>query len=483
MKEIAGRKHEISLMRKALDSKEAFLLAVYGRRRIGKTFLIEQVYAGHIQFELIGLHNASLKEQLTNFAISLGAYTKKYQEQGIPGNWLEAFEQLKNYLSSLPANKKQVLFFDEFPWLDSKRSGFLAAFEHFWNSWAVRQSHILVVVCGSAASWMLKKVVHNRGGLHNRITQSIRMLPFTLAETYEFLRLRHVKLGLYDIVQLYMCMGGVPHYLKGAEPGQSAVQIINNLAFNKDGLLAHEHRHLFPSLFSKPQLYEEVIRVLASKRMGITRQQLIDALSVESGGHISTILSDLEECGFIELSWPFDKKTKDALYRINDEYLLFYYRFIEKQGNNRATNWLAESNSSAWKAWAGFAFEGICLKHTEAIKNTMGISGLSTTQAAWIFKGKEGQPGAQIDMLMDRPDNTITIFEAKFANDVLTLTQSDAAALKRKMNTFKSVTKTKKSLMCCMITPFGVEKNEHYLATVSHQLMLEDLFGLKQPAF
>lgn len=472
---IAGRKHEIALMKKALQSPEAGLLAMYGRRRIGKTYLIEKVFAENIVFEIIGMHRASIRQQLTNFAISL-AEKNHDSPYKIPENWLEAFKELRAFLEKQSKEMKQVVFFDEFPWLDGKRSGFLPAFEHFWNSWACKQPHLLVVVCGSAASWMIKKVVHNKGGLYNRITQSIRLLPFTLAETVEFLNQRNIKLSLYEITQLYMCMGGVPHYLKEVEEGMSSAQIIDKLAFKKDGLLTREFQFLYPALFDHAENHETIVRALASKRSGLTRQQLVGLIPIASGGSLTTWLYDLEESGFIEKYRPFSKKQKESLYRLADEYSLFYLKFIEGVRSTGEVSWLSQAKSASWQSWAGYAFEGLCIKHIEAIKRALGISGLTTTQSSWWYKGNETRRGVQIDMLIDRPDNTITIIEIKFSTGPFTLSKKYAEDLRYKIQTFTQVTNTRKNVFCCMIAPYGVEKNEYYLGLVQQQLTLEDLF-------
>jgi AAA+ ATPase superfamily predicted ATPase len=349
MHQIAGRTHEIALMQKVLRRPEAGLLAMYGRRRIGKTYLIEQVYAENIVFEIIGMYRATIKQQLTNFAISLSNKTKESTYK-IPKNWQEAFNDLKAFLEKQSIDKKQVVFFDEFPWLDGRRSGFLPAFEHFWNSWACKQPHLLVVICGSAASWMIKKVVHTKGGLYNRITQNIRLLPFTLAETAAFLKQRNINLSLYEITQLYMCMGGVPHYLKEAEEGLSAAQIIDKVAFKKDGLLTKEFQFLYPALFEHAENHETIVRALATKRSGLTRQQLVKLLPMESGGSLTEWLFDLEESGFIEKYRPFSKKQKEILYRLSDEYSLFYLKFIEGAGRTGIVNWLSISQTAIWKS-------------------------------------------------------------------------------------------------------------------------------------
>jgi hypothetical protein len=328
----------------------------------------------------------------------------------------------------------------------------------------------------SAASWMIKKVIHNKGGLYNRITQSIRLLPFTLAETADFLKQRNINLSLFEITQLYMCMGGVPHYLKEVEEGMSAAQVIDKLAFKKDGLLTKEFQFLYPALFDHAENHEIIIRALATKKSGLTRQQLVELIHIESGGSLTSWLFDLEESGFIEKYRSFSKKQKESLYRLSDEYSLFYLKFIEGVGSTGEVNWLSLAQSAPWKSWAGYAFECICLKHTHAIKNALGISGLTTTQSSWWYKGDEYNKGAQVDMLLDRPDNTINLMEIKFSTGPYSITKKYSEELRNKINTFIRVTNTRKNVFCCMIAPYGVEKNEHYLGVVQQQLTLEDLF-------
>lgn len=476
MKELIGRETEKRILLDTLGSGEAELVAVYGRRRVGKTFLIRQVYQESIVFEISGIHHGDLREQLENFTFCLKR-TAPLPTDVIPRSWIAAFDLLSRYLSPLLTNQKKVIFFDEFPWMNSRRSGFLAAFENFWNSWASRQKNLIIVLCGSAASWMIKNVVNNKGGLHNRISQRIRLLPFSLKETESYLRYRRVKLDHYQIIQLYMVMGGIPQYLKEIRPGQSATQNIDRICFTKDGLLHSEFDNLYRSLFEFPDHYIAVIRALAKKSSGLTRNEIITAINIQSGGGVTQLLNDLEESGFISALVPFEKNMKDAVYRLTDEYSLFYIKFM--QGNRPAGKdaWKRLAETPSWKSWSGYAFESICIKHIEPIKVALGISGIATFASTWRHYPQKNEMGAQIDLLIDRADQCITICEMKFSINEFIITKSYASELENKFTVFKEQTGSRKTLFLVMLTSFGVKENEYKVKLVQNDLRMDTLFA------
>lgn len=415
MNTIIGRDQEKQLLAEILTSKEAELLAVYGRRRVGKTFLIRNAYAKHLTFEFAGIHNAGLAEQLENFIQAIRSLTKTDFIRR-PGTWFAAFEILKDYLTPLLKKRKQVIFFDEFPWIHTARSNFLQAFAHFWNTWASRQANLIVVICGSSASWMIRKVLNDRGGLHNRVTKRMRLLPFTLTETAKFFHHRGIRLDHYQIVELYMAMGGVPQYLKEVKAGESPAQAINRICFSKDGFLRGEFPNLFRSLFDNSQYHTEVVYALSKKAKGLTRNEIIDACSFSSGGWATQVLDELTESGFITPYVPFDRKVKDSIYKLTDEYSLFYSRFIEPAKGFDKDAWQRISSGASWKAWSGYAFESLCMKHINAVKRGLGIEGVYTEVSVWRYAGSMDDQGAQIDLLIDRQDRCINLCEIKFVN-------------------------------------------------------------------
>jgi len=466
-----GREKEIAILHKALQSKESEMVSVIGRRRIGKTFLIKHVYQDNIAFELTGTRNAPINEQLQNFMFSLKLATGNSIIGKPPSNWMEAFFMLINYLKALPKNKKQVVFLDELPWLSTHRSGFLRGLSYFWNSWAVNQN-LVVVICGSAASWMIQKVVNDKGGLHNRITKRLYLQPFTLAETEEYLQSRNIKLNRYHLSQLY----SIPHYLKEVEGGKSATQNIEDICFSNTGLLRDEFSNLYAALFDHSDNHVAIVRGLAKRRGGMTRNNLIKEAKIPNGGTITKVLNELSQSGFIEIYMPFGKKSKDKIYRLTDEYSLFYLQFIEKNMHEKGAVWKRLIQTQEYKIWCGYAFENICLKHITEIKKALSIGGVYASSSTFYKKGTKKEKGTQIDLLLDRNDQIINIFEIKFYNKEFTVSKSYAQTLQDKSAIFQETTKTRKHLFLTLITTFGISQNEHSLGLIDQVLTLDDLF-------
>ncbi len=472
---IIGRKAELQTLAKVLASPEAELVAVTGRRRIGKTFLVTSAYKEHFIFDIIGVQNGLLETQLQNFADQLALYTESSLPLKTPANWAEAFRLLRNYIQNKKIDSKKVLFFDELPWLAGQKSGFLEAFGYFWNSWASRQN-LVIVICGSAASWMIQQVVNDKGGLHNRITKHIYLEPFTLAETQAFLQNRQIFLDPYQIVQIYMALGGVPHYLKELDPEKTILQNINTLCFSKNGALSDEFNRLYPSLFANADNHITVVRALALKNQGMTRNELVDISKLPNGGGLSKILDELGQSGFITEYFPFGKKKKEKIYRLSDEYSLFYLQFIERHRYQSGTIWQNLSQTPAYKTWAGYAFEGLCLKHLEQIKHALGISGVYALASSFYKKGNNQTDGLQIDMVLDRNDHIINLFEIKFYNKQFALTKEDAEDLRQKLWLFQENTKTTKQINWVFITTFGLTRNQYSSGLIDKALTINDLF-------
>ena len=467
---LIGRKNEISILQNALKSNKPELIAVYGRRRIGKTFLIRNVYKNYIQFEFSGINNCSLKQQLNNFYLTLADKNDSFKK---PTDWIEAFHQLNQYISKLTSKKKKVIFIDEFPWLDSRKSNFLSAFDNFWNSYATKRDDLVVVICGSAASYMVKNIIKSKGGLHNRITNKIQLLPFNLFETELLLKKNKVKLTRYDILQIYMAMGGVPYYLEKILPGESVAQAIDRLCFTKDGVLRNEFNNVFASLFDQHDNHEAIIRALASVRKGLTRTEIAKKSKLKSGGTLSKTLTELEESGFIEKYLPY-KGNKDSVYRLTDEYSLFYIKYIENIKPSNKGIWIKMYNQPTYKIWSGFSFETICIKHVEQIKEGLKISGVNSLQGSWIEKNKKNN--AQIDLLIDRDDNIINICEMKFYNTGFILDKKYANEIAKKVDAFSLSTKTKKNVFITFITSYGLISNKYSKQHVQSELTINHLF-------
>jgi len=471
-----GRKQEIAMLQSASSSDEAELISVIGRRRVGKTFLIKHVFSKQISFELTGIQHASLKEQLLNFAFQLGVSAGASLRPASPDSWLEAFQQLIGILEQNKQKQKQVLFFDELPWLASKRSGFLKAFSFFWNSWAVNQP-IVIVICGSAASWMIQKVVNNKGGLHNRITRNIHLKPFSLTETEAFFMSRNISLNRQQIAHLYMALGGVPHYLKEIKPGKSAAQNIDAICFSEQGLLKNEFSRLYPALFEKSENHIKIIRALANKRSGLERAEILEKTKMPNGGGLTRILEELEQSGFISSYYPFGKKKRGMVYRLIDEYSLFYLRFIEKQRSDGAGTWQKLSQGQKYKTWTGYAFENLVLTHIKEVKRAIGIEAVYSENSSLYIKADEQSSGVQIDLIIDRNDGVINLCEIKFHEAPLNLTKKEAEVLRNRLIVFKSITSTRKQVFLTLISASGLSENKHSIGLVDEVLDLDALFG------
>lgn len=472
--EIAGRKKEIKYLQRLYEDRESSFLAVYGRRRIGKTYLVRQVYAQNIVFECSGLHQKDFSQQLENFWIAVNEAQPLTPSILPPQSWLQAFSLLKNYLNRLQGKEKKVVFLDEISWFETPRSGFLAALDNFWNQYCTKRTDIILVICGSAASWIINKVINDRGGLHNRLTHRVQLMPFTLKESKDFLAFNNVKMPLKDIAQVYMCVGGVPFYLKPIQNGWSVPQILDQLFFEQQAALRNEFQNLFASLFKNNIQHEKIVETLASKNKGLTRNEIIAVSKIQSSGELTTVLEELIQCGFIKAINPINKNKEGHIYRLVDEFSLFYYKFlVHGQENN---SWSLITQKQSFKIWSGYAFENLCFKHIAQIKQALGISGVITNEYSYTFKGNADRKGIQIDMMIERADNCMNLLEVKFYDQEFVVTKSYEQELREKVAIFREQTRTRKSIFVTMLSAYGVKKNEHYLSVVTNQLLIDYLF-------
>jgi uncharacterized protein len=471
---IAGRQNEILVLEKILTKRDSSFLAVYGRRRIGKTYLIRQVYEKNMVFECTGVLEDDMSQQLENFGRILQRMNPQMQLSFPPKTWIEAFFQLRDYLDNFKNDTKKVIFFDEIPWFEISRTGFLGALDGFWNQYCTKRTDIVLVICGSAASWIIDRVVNSRGGLHNRLTDRLLLKPFTLGETKAFFEFNNVKLKPKDITEIYMCVGGIPYYLKDIEAGYSVPQILDQLFFGDQARLKDEYQNLYASLFKNNTVHEKVVKALASKNKGLTREQIVQTSGLENNEDLTKVLEELIQCGFIRQIYPVSKVKIESLYRLIDEYTLFYFKFLVDDTTN--SSWSQLVQTPTYKIWSGYAFENLCFKHTFQIKKAMGFHGIITNEYSYVLKGNANQKGIQIDLVIDRADNCINILEIKFHNQEYEISESYGQQLLDKSVIFQEQTGTNKTVFITMLTVFGVKKNEHYLSAVTNQLLLDDLF-------
>jgi AAA+ ATPase superfamily predicted ATPase len=467
---IAGRGREKQILSDLLISNRSELLAVYGRRRIGKTYLIREFFAKNTIFSFTGLSSGTTKNQIKNFFIKLNEFSGDFNNQKQPKDWLEAFVLLKKYLrTKKEGKKKKVIFIDEFPWIDSHKSGFLAAFENFWNDYCTTRKDLVVVVCGSAASYMIKKIINNSKGLSKRITQIIKLKPFNLKETKEFFKHKRVRLEEYEILKIYMALGGVAEYLEHIDPSDSAVTAIERLCFAPSAYLENEYNEVFKSLFKESSYHQKIVDTLAeSPKRGITRNDIIKKLSISSGGRFSSALDELIQSGFVLKYEAYKNNTKSTLYRIYDEYCLFYLQFIK---NNKGSSWIHLFQKQAYNTWCGFTFETICLKHVEAIKRALNCQQIESKNYTWY------NDSSQIDLVIDRADGVVNLIEIKFYNDKFSIDADYLAQLRKKESQYLTKTKSKKSVFTVMLSTWGVLSNEYSKAIISKSLTITSFFS------
>ncbi|GHT78516.1 ATPase AAA [Bacteroidia bacterium] len=467
---IIGRVKEQGAFNKYFESEKSELVAVYGRRRVGKTFLIKEFFKEQFSFYISGLPNSNKDEQLENFAATLTFYGKMPYPK--VNSWLEAFRQLIYMLENSRKKGKKVVFIDELPWFDTPRSGFLTALDFFWNTWASGRNDILLIVCGSATSWMINKLLRNKGGLHNRVTRRMHLSPFTLKECEDFFRYKKMVFDRKSIAETYMVFGGIPFYLEMFEKGESVAQNIDNLCFNANAALKDEFSLLYASLFRHSENYVKVVSALAKKTKGLTREEIIAETSLQGGG-LTTILDELEQCDFIRSYQAFSKKKKSALFQLTDFFSLFHFKFMTKNEYKDEQFWTNSLHTPLQNTWAGYAFEMLVLQHINEVKRALGISGVQSAVSSW--RSENSSPAAQIDLLIDRKDGIIDLCEIKFSKNQFVIDKDYEKNLRNKISAFISENKTRKAIHILMITTYGTAKNKYY-DIVQKEVVLNDLF-------
>ncbi len=482
---IIGRENEIGIFREIERSKKAHFVAVYGRRRVGKTYLIRQYFSHSksLYLEATGVKDASIKDQLKKFGEAIAKAFFDNAPIETPASWDKAFKTVTERIQKLSHRKKIVMFLDELPWLATKRSKLVQALDYYWNAhWSELQNFTLIV-CGSAASWMLDNLIHAKGGLYNRITNKIHLEPFDLKDTETFLRSLSIRLSRSQIVELYMVTGGIPFYLKEVRKGRSATQIIDDLCFKKSGLLHTEFKNLLYALFDQAEVHHKIIGEIAKAGSTLSREALLKALKISSGESINRRLYELEASGFIQCYIPYGKKRRDRYYRIVDEYTLFYLKWIEpltRSGvySGKESHWQKVVKSPGRYSWAGYAFEGVCLKHVHQIAVALGLSQIPFLVGTWRLIPRKGskEQGAQIDLLFDRDDGIITICEIKYCEQKFVIEKVYGKNLIQKMEVFESRLKISKQLVLAMITTKGVKKNLWSQELINAEVTLDDLF-------
>ncbi|MDR3340708.1 MAG: AAA family ATPase [Candidatus Symbiothrix sp.] len=469
--ELLGRKKEQIILQQLIESEKSEFVALYGRRRVGKTFLVKEFFKNNFSFYISGLQNSNKKGQLQNFNTTLSFYGKMPYPK--VNSWIDAFRQLIHLLEHSGKRGKKVVFIDELPWFDTARSGFLTAIDFFWNAWASGRNDILLIVCGSATSWIINKLLNNRGGLYNRVTRRMHISPFTLSECKDFFRYKKMPFDRKSIIDAYMIFGGIPYYLEMFQKRLSVAQNIDNLLYKKDAPLKNEFSFLYASLFKNYENHLKIVEALSRKTKGLTRDEIIVATKIPNGGGLSVMLEELEQCDFIRRYQSFGKKEQLSLYQLIDFYSLFYFNFLKNSRINDEQFWTNFIDNARRRAWSGYAFEQVCLIHLPQIKQKLGISGVLSNISSWRSNDKEN--GAQIDLLIERNDNIVNLCEMKYASEEFVIDKKLDENLRNKRASFKNETKTRKTIHLTMITTYGIKHTE-YRNNIQSEVTMDDLF-------
>lgn len=484
--ELVGRLEEQRILNSIYRSNQAEFLAIYGRRRIGKTFLIKKYFTSHKAnfFSITGIQNADTATQIERFIIEIGNIFYKGATLKPVKDWYGAFDQLHEAINkNVSARQKVVIFLDEFPWMAGHRSKLLSVLEYFWNQHWSLDKRIKLIICGSSASWIIKKIINNKGGLHNRITKKIHLTPFKLSECKNYLSSKGIKLQNNKILELYMVTGGVPYYLASVEKGYSAVQIIEKIAFKKDSILFKEFDNLLSSLFEEAEQYADLLRIIAKCRYGLGQEEILKKAKLSRGGRAGDKLKELEDAGFITSFVPYLHMKRGIYYRVIDEYTLFYFKWIEpirktlEKESAPKGYWERMHESPAWSSWSGYAFESICYKHIAEIRNKLEI-GANAIAYTWRYipSTKSAEQGAQIDLLFDRADDAVTLCEIKYTDKPFVIDKKYAKELLAKQEIFVSRTKTEKQILTALISAAGLKQNIYADDVINNVITADDLF-------
>ena len=471
---IIGRNEEKDTLSRIWESRQSEFVAVCGRRRVGKTFLVREYFEEQMVFQVSGIAHGNTSEQLKNFYYSLRRYDASLAE--MPKDWIDAFELLIQYLSSLSIERK-VVFLDELPWMDTPGANFISALEHFWNGWASARKDIVLIVCGSATSWMMDKLINNHGGLYGRLTHRMMLQSFSLGEAEQFLVAKGIHLSRYEVAEAYMILGGIPYYLNMLDNRLSLAQNIDRLLFNPNGELYNEFDMLYRSLFNHSDNYVKVVECLNNRGYGMTRSEIVQATGIKSGNMLTTVLANLESCGFIRKYANYGCTDKKALYQLVDFFTLFYFHFLRESSFRNLQYWSTLQRTPRFYAWAGISFEILSMAHIVQIKKKLGISGVATSVYSWRSKSvvEEDVRAAQIDMVIERADNTINVCEMKFSEGEFSISKDYDRVLRNKIVRFQEETKSRKSIQLTFVTSYGVKKGV-YAGIVQNEVLLDDLF-------
>lgn len=466
MSKIIGRTQEIDELQSLYRSDRPEFVAIYGRRRVGKTFLVKEVFKDRFTFVHSGLspydsdRRVTTSDQLEAF---YGSLMRHGMDEGRrPKSWMEAFALLGKLLERLDNGERQVVFLDELPWMDTPRSHFMMALEHFWNSWGAWHDRLMLIVCGSATSWMLDNLINNKGGLYDRLTWQLKLSPFTLGECRAFLKARDIHMSTYDIVECHMIMGGIPYYLSYLQQGKSLAQNVDSLFFGRNAKLGDEFKRLFGSLFANPETHAAVVRLLAKRNAGFTREEIASQLGMKGGGTFSKILDSLAASDFIMPYKPFGSGKRETRYKLIDNMCLFFLHFVDNAtAGSDNSFWQRNINAPALNAWRGIAFELVCFTHTAMIKRALGVENVVSNQSAWVERGDDSQGGTQIDLIIERDDHVVNLCEIKFLSVPYEPDNADEKRYRHAISMLQKHLSPKQYIHMTLVSTYGLKTGMH----------------------
>lgn len=476
---IIGRREEIKELERHYQSDRPEFIAVYGRRRVGKTFLIKQAMKGRITFQHTGVSPVDMEGSGNRMKYQLDSFYYSLLNHGLEGyarpkSWMEAFYQLGKLLDTLDDGKRQVVFLDELPWMDTPRSGFLPAFESFWNGWCSGRDNMMLIVCGSATSWILGNISRSRGGLYGRLTCEIKLMPFTLRECEEYFEHENISMSRYDIVQSYMIFGGIPYYLSCFVKGMSLEGNADRILFGRNPKLKDEFNRLFNAIFPNPADCCKIIRLLATRHVGYTREEIAHATSMPLGGGLSDTLTALVESDFIIRYTPHGDKANQFRYKLIDNFSLFWLKYVEP--NQADGSFMIDSmTSDIMRSWRGVAFEETCWQHVRQICQALQIGGVKLSVSSWRTKGDEDGEGCQIDLIISRADNVVNLCEMKFSGTPYTIDKEEESRIRHRIDRLKETLSPRQTIHLTMITTYGVAIGK-YSGIVQKEVTIDDLF-------
>ena len=475
MKEILiSREKECRLLQHSLESDRSELIVVSGRRRIGKTYLIDTFFKRKYDFTFVGEHDTPTKRQIQNFMRALQKQSGRKQPS--VRDWYDAFNALEDYLESISGNRKKIIFIDEMPWMDARRSSFVRALENFWNGWANRRKDIVLIATGSSTSWMADKLLGNKGGLHARVTCNLHLSPFSLHDTEAYLRSVKCKWDRYQVLQCYMTFGGIPFYLSLLNPKQSLAENIDRLFFSPDSQLKNEFDELYTALFPEAESYTNIVKLLSENKCGLNREEISKATGLE-GSYLTQVIKNLMRSDFVTLYNHYDCKKRAAVYKLTDFFTLFYYKFGAMFDSKNPKWWSQNLRSQSVLSWMGLSFELVCLCHPMQIKESLGIAGINSEFYTWKSNANPQKhiPGFQIDMIIKRADRVIHLCEMKFSTQAYRVDGKYEEELRKRMAYFDIATGNKMTLLNTFVTTYGIVGSK-YASIVDCEVTMDGLF-------